>query len=430
LIIPPLFQICWPVSAAAKPLDFFLFERKRKTSALTVSSQIFCSCAIAIASGVMFFYWRRSGAGAATALWKLYGAFAAFICFGSCVRVATWSVYIEAFPAFYLQTTYFVTTWKSLSPFAKPSRFSVTELLSFWQTCLLRLAAWQVLLSVDFLCLCAANLMVLDRMRDFSGAVEKYKISAIARWLIPAVVMSGCVAGVCGSIASAVTRTRASSIAADALVNARMWDDADPSKLFALQKQTLDLFKQSVVRVQDAEKTDSVGNFSEMTTLVLLVACFLVACILCLHRLRLVLLTAPASASAKRLHRQIVITAAVVFFTFLPRSAFSSLKAVAGAYQDIGKNTCEVLCSDVVITASPIERLMGAFTCNRPLNQYSHMTFYLLYTPEFQMLTDLISSLSQLVTLWAMTSERMLEVFMNKGEKEQVSLNRIEKLAG
>ena len=55
----------------------------------------------------------------------------------------------------------------------------------------LHFGAWQVLYSVDFLCLSAANLMVLDRMRDFSG-LGKYKFSTIIRWLTPAVVMSGC----------------------------------------------------------------------------------------------------------------------------------------------------------------------------------------------------------------------------------------------
>ncbi len=158
-------------------------------SPLTVDSQIICSCAIAVTSGVMFFHWRRLDA--KTALWKLYGAFAAFICFGSCVRVATWSVYIEHFRAIYIQTTYVAQTFTSFQPLAKPSRFSFAQILSFLSTGLLCQGAWQVLYSVDFLCLCAANLMVLDRMRDFSGS-GKYKFSTIIRWLIPAVVMSGC----------------------------------------------------------------------------------------------------------------------------------------------------------------------------------------------------------------------------------------------
>ena len=227
----------------------------------------------------------------------------------------------------------------------------------------------------------------------------------------------------CGSIASAVTLTRASSIAADALAVEVARNRDDLSTLQAVGRT----YTRSLGKVQEAETTDSIGNFSQMTVLVLLVACFLIACILCLHRLRLVLLSTPASASVKRLHRQIVITAAVVFFTFLPRAAFSSLKAVAGAYQDIGKGDCLVICSDVVITLTLLEKLQGALGCVTPLNQYSHMTLYLFYTQEFQLLTVLISSLAQLVTLWAMTSERMLEAFRNKGQT-QVSLNRLEKL--
>ena len=221
-----------------------------------------------------------------------------------------------------------------------------------------------------------------------------------------------------------MTRTRASSTSADALAVARMWDGVD----LPTARTLISLYRQSLAIVQEAETTDSVGNFSDMIVLVLLVACFLIACILCLHRLRSVLLSTPASASAKRLHRQIVITAAVVFFTFLPRAAFSSLKAVAGAYQDIGKgNNCQVICSDVAINPTLLEKLQGALSCPTPLNQYSHMRLYLFYTQEFELLTVLISSLAQLVTLWAMTSERMLEAFRNKGQT-QVSLKGLQKL--
>ena len=115
-----------------------------------------------------------------------------------------------------------------------------------------------------------------------------------------------------------------------------------------------------------------------------------------------------------------------VFLTFLPRATFSSLKAVAGARQDIGKSNCLLPCSDIVIKPSKIEWQRGALTCYTPFNQYSHMTLYLFYTPEFQLLTVLISSLSQLVALWAMTSERMLEAFRNKGGS-QLYLNRLDK---
>ena len=221
-----------------------------------------------------------------------------------------------------------------------------------------------------------------------------------------------------------MTLTRASSVAADALAVEVARNPDDLSALQAVGRT----YVRSLGKLQEAETTDSVGNFSDMIVLVLLVACFLIACILCLHRLRSVLLSTPASASAKRLHRQIVITAAVVFFTFLPRAAFSSLKAVAGAYQDIGKgNNCQVICSDVAINPTLLEKLQGALSCPTPLNQYSHMRLYLFYTQEFQLLTVLISSLAQPVTLWAMTSERMLEAFRNKGQT-QVSLKSLQKL--
>ena len=88
------------------------------------------------------------------------------------------------------------------------------------------------------------------------------------------------------------------------------------------------------------------------------------------------------------------------------------MRAVSGALQDNsydGQANCPIFCSDIIVKAD-----LYTSGCKKPFNQYSHLTFYLLFTPEFQMIVVLISSsLAQLVALWGMTSIRMLQAFRN-----------------
>jgi hypothetical protein len=161
---------------------------------------------------------------------------------------------------------------------------------------------------------------------------------------------------------------------------------------------------------------DSIQEFSEMIVLVIQVLAFLVVGIMCARRVSSALLSlspnADASASAMRLHRQIVFTAAVIFITFLPRATFASMKAASNALQDIGYCECLPLCSDVVVQGR-------ASKCPRPCNQWFHMALYLQYSPEFNLLVVLLStSLVQLVVLWGMTSDRMLHAMQARDRKE------------
>jgi hypothetical protein len=292
-------------------------------------------------------------------------------------------------------------------------RFSFDEILSMWSSGLLHYAAWQIMYSIDFLFLCAAKLIVLDRMRGFS-VPQQNKIATVARWAVPTIFILGCVAGVCGSIASAVTRRRAVSVLAEAISAAILFKVASSSQSKSLRNQVDASYERLLEVLKAAELTDSVSQFSEMVMLVLLVACFLVAGILCAHRVRSVMRSSTSgggvSASAKRLHRQIVLTAAVVFVTFLPRAVFISLKAVSGGLQDLDTGECLVPCSDVAIRPTRAD-FSTPTSCKTPFNQYVHMSLFLFYTPEFLLLVVLISSLSQVVALWAMTSDRMLQAF-------------------
>ena len=143
--------------------------------------------------------------------------------------------------------------------------------------------------------------------------------------------------------------------------------------------------------------------FCEVVVLLLVVAAFIVAGVVCARAIRSRLLVegnASASAAAVReLRRQILVTTVVVFVAFVVRSVQSTIFAVARQLQNL-TTTCPVV-SDL---CDP--------SC---YNVFTHILFWFLRTPEFQVTIVLISSpLALLVALWGMTSRRMLQAMKSK----------------
>ena len=102
-------------------------------------------------------------------------------------------------------------------------------------------------------------------------------------------------------------------------------------------------------------------------------------------------MTNAAAASGMHLRRQIVGTVAFVFVTFLLRAVFSTMFALANELQNEGAECHTNACSSCY-------------------NVYRLMQLWLIYTPEFQQMVELISSpLALLVALWGMTSDRTLQ---------------------
>ena len=96
-------------------------------------------------------------------------------------------------------------------------------------------------------------------------------------------------------------------------------------------------------------------------------------------------------------------TAAFVFVTFLLRAVFSTMNAVSNALQ-IQVYTCDNPCDPA---------------CN---NVWLVITFWLEFTPEFQLIVVLISSpLALIVALWGMTSAHTLQ-HMRSGRAQTVRL--------
>jgi len=216
-------------------------------------------------------------------------------------------------------------------------------------------------------------------------------------------VVAGGVVGIGGNIVSVVYRLQAAGFANSA------------GSAFVAQKplQAASLVEKFAERVESAVKAQSIQEFSEIAVLLILIAAFVVVGVMCARRVNssLALMTALAGAKAKYLRRQIVVTVVVVFVTFLLRSTYTSMIAIASALQDSGRY-CASICSTL-----PQELI-----CPHPFNMYTHMYLYLNYSPEFQLLVVLISSpLALLVALWGMTSGRTLHA-MRESRKQMESI--------
>jgi hypothetical protein len=103
--------------------------------------------------------------------------------------------------------------------------------------------------------------------------------------------------------------------------------------------------------------------------------------------------SSPLTATGRALRWQMLGTTAFVFLSFVVRSVFSTMHAVAYQLRDIDK-------------ACP------TFTvCDACYNMYTHMAHWMFYTPEFHLMVILISSpLALLVALWGMTPRSTLQL--------------------
>ena len=211
-----------------------------------------------------------------------------------------------------------------------------------------------------------------------------------------AVVVLGNTVGLAAMIAAAVPAQRAAEAASTA------------SALFAANSTQLarESFSLSQTELQLTISISSVQSFCEVAVLLLIVAAFVVAGVMCARVIRSRLLAvdaASASAAAGReLRRRMVVTTAVVFVAFVVRSVQSTMIAVARQLQDTATtcpgvtDRCDASCFNV-------------FT---RINQWA------VRTPEFQVTIVLVSSpLTLLVALWGMTSSQTLHAMKSKEQE-------------
>ena len=123
----------------------------------------------------MFYRWRRMEEEDRGRVWRLYGWFTALMACGSCVGAVAWTACMVELANAYKGT--------AVSDLAQS--LSLFALAYTWQ------AVFLVTYAVEFLCLSAAKLMVLDRMSVFA-APQAEGSAAQKRWTAAGrVVMAG-----------------------------------------------------------------------------------------------------------------------------------------------------------------------------------------------------------------------------------------------
>jgi hypothetical protein len=315
-------------------------------------------------------------------VWSLYGRFCGLMVCGSCFGVVTWAARMmnlengfNSNDAFSRRD--FVQHWSLVAP------------TNSWA------AVFHVMYAIEFMCLSAARLMVLDRMSDFAAGQDEV---ARQRWaaggrMVMAVVVLGNAVGLAANVAAAVHFQRAAEAASTA------------SALFAANSTQLANESASLSRTeaQLSISITAVQSFCEVAVLLLIVAAFVavgVACARVVSSKLLAVDAASASAAAGReLRRQMVITTVVVFVTFVVRSVQSTMIALARQLQGSTRR-----CPGVTTLCDA--------SCH---NVFTHINHWAGNTPEFQVTIVLVSSpLTLLVALWGMTSSQTLHAMKSK----------------
>jgi hypothetical protein len=344
----------------------------------------------------MFFRWLKISDGERQHVWLLYGWYCGLMLCGSCVGVLTWAAWMQN-----LAHDFTSIRDASLPPSQK---FSMYSLAMRW------LAAFRVMYAIEFLCLSTAKLMVLDRMSDFVAVGWISRRWTLGRRIVMAAVAVGNLVGLAGNVAAATRYGRVSDLVMAASADLSDSNAAAVSQMLVAIREELEL----------ANAISSVQAFCEVAVLLLIVFSFAVVGIACARRISSSLSQLGAADAAvvagSQLQRQIIRTTAVVFVTFLVRSAYSTMSAVALKLQDIsnkcpGVNPCDSSCTNV----------------------FTHIALWMLFTPEFQLIVVLVSKpLPLLVALWGMTSQRMLHAMRRRqldSEMAEINGGVLDKLA-
>jgi hypothetical protein len=334
----------------------------------------------------MFYRWRRVDEEGRTEMWRLYGWFTALMACGSCVGAVAWAALMMNLVNFYEGQVGSNDALKT----------SLVALAYSWR------AVFSVTYAIDFLCLSAAKLMVLDRMSVFAApqGTRLQKRWALAGWVVMAAVVLGNAVGLAANAAAAFYYHKA------ALAQGK-------ASTYYAQNNTKDgldsksLTSEALLRAGAAV---SVQLLCEVAVLLLVIIAFVVVAVFCARHfssslaifdaaaqrasmgraLRLQMSAAAATGRMLRLH--MLGTTAFVFVAFVLRSLFSTMHAVAFQLRSFDKGCPGGVCA----------------SCQ---NMYGHIVNWINYTPEFQLMIMLISSpVALLVALWGVTSNSTLQL--------------------
>jgi hypothetical protein len=325
-------------------------------------------------------------------VWCLYGWFCGLMLCGSCFGAVTWAARMMHLDNSFKGNDAFVRRDGPSGAFLFAQAYS-------WS------AVFLPSYAIEFLCLSAAKLMVLDRMSDFAMGHDWQNEVTRKRWaaggrVVMAVVVLGNAVGLAANVAAAVHSQRAAEAASTASVFYATNRTQEARLYFNDISQTEIAFANSIVSVQ---------SFCEVAVLLIIVVAFVVAAVFCARLINSVLLSVNAASApavmGRELKRRVLSTTGVVFVAFVVRSAFSIMRALSAHLQD-GWRRC------------PGQSIQTGFCdagCN---NMFLHMLVWMGRTPEFQLTIVLVSSpLTLLVALWGMTSRHTLQAMkVNRSE--------------
>ena len=252
--------------------------------------------------------------------------------------------------------------------------------------------------AIEFLCLSAAKLMVVDRMSVFAApqGARLQKLWALAGRVVMAAVVLGNAVGLAANAAAAVHYHKAAQASGTASAYYAANNTKDGQRFRSTSQQELQL----------GGSIASVQSFCEVAVLLLILVAFAVVGVLSARRVSARLLgvdaASPAAATGRAARLQMVATTAFVFVAFVLRAAFSTMFAVANQLRDTITELCPGVCDE----------------CH---NAYWLITQWMAYTPQFQLMIELVSSpLALLVALWGMTPTTTLQLM--KSSKGQALL--------
>ena len=330
-------------------------------------------------------------------MWKLYGWFSGLTTCGSCFGAVAWAARMMDL----------VNNFKANDSATDAETASLNALSDSWSSVFL------VTYAVEFLCMCAAKLMVLDRMTGFVALQSSYaqtRWAAAGRVVMAAVVLGNAV-GLVANAAAAVHSQKASEARSTASAYYAANNTNDGEKFVSLAQHEAQL-RGSILSVQ---------RFAEVAVLLLIVVAFAVVGVLCARilytRLKPIGVDAGYDASiaivGRTLRLQMLGTTGFIFVTFLLRSVHSTMQAVAHQLRDVDKDCPEAktLCDACHIY------------CDACYNEYTHISAWMTYTPEFQQVIILISSpVAQLVALWGMTTKSTLHLMMTSKRDKTLAI--------
>jgi hypothetical protein len=364
-------------------------------------------CLSALAGGTMFCRWWQVGEEEKEKMWSLYGWYSGLMALGSCFGMFSWIA----------KMLHLSNNAVAVDLF----RQNIPRDIDWYNA---ETTKWQAMFAVshalEFLCLSAAKLMVLDRMSDFAmpimsdGTRKKWKMCGK---VMMAVVVVASLTGLVGNAASADYWARSSEISFQ-LYNVAGNTAAAPN----INTSTLSLTAQSLNN--RALRISSAQSFSEFFVLLLIVVAFAVVGCLCLRRIKSIssLLTpgpgvgrlstasdetaaayeTAAASEGRDLRRKIVFTTVFSFVVFLFRSIQAAIYALALLLSDFDQGSCAELNR---------QSLCSVQLCN----MWTHMLRWNQRTPEFETVVVIISSpLALAVALWGMTTRSTIRIMKNE----------------